>query len=1021
MNRNDFEKSPESLTVRPKPDHHAGAVLSSRRGLGGLGASCITYRRTALKLKFLGAIIAFIFINSNVYAELFFGRMDRVSRLKGPIDIIPQVRVSETKVQGGDCNGKSTHDLVLNFDKNPTSWVEGLPAILAAYKTKSKTYFPCETTARPVGEGYEIRLSYLKPPVDKDFSGSNLKTLVFKTSDSLVIDHWIQRIAKPKKKEVPYWSTGFDFDAGSAGVPLRLSGTLLDVFEDQMEWEKALGSNVMAYDLNSPELDRFRWPQADPLLGIPSDPVEKRKLELPYFDFTSLDVPVGFSEEKIEFTRDFKLEDIIEHSKSDVKPTDVEAKQTLQGLNFVLLLARDKDWLRALKALEVLESSQYAKFIPKDALQLILLKGYIYIRMAKELKNLNFQQKGLSIWREGLRNNAGLGGPNTEFLEKMLLETLRLLFNDNLAYAAAGTLSWAQGYSWSKRTEERLSFLIGESFFQLGLYDEAYVNYEKFFSRRADKPLNASVDRRLVPAAAFRLGDIRFRQEKYPESKVEYSRAINTIPTMSKFSFEGSWYPNELGLFPHVFFNRSEANLRMGLEQNALKDLRAFLFISPNHPKVGLVLFRIGEILKNLGAADDMVMNAWRECIFRVPETLGAKLCEARKAGLELPFSPKANWPRLIGTIEAALPKGKKVFWDSVSAEDLEVYINLVISDAFIRAKEPQQAWHRLDSIRFKEPSAYLKAWKHEYSVVSLSGVMDNDLQKGGFKNVIAEYDKRKSVLFFNATRFEILWRVAQAFEKLSLLSEAKATIDQADILKNKIARKTVRPFDPTEERWNYFRAKLETDILAQNPLNKEAARVSIEKLSQKNIDTQKLWIRYAEYADEPKIGKESWEYVERVEGLGWENLSDYLQTLSKLGLKKDHHALLERTVGVWFSEKEKLLGAAEGTSVKKPPLNLVYKLAEDRLEIDRSPVKSLAVLEFLLLQSDGDLKQDTLTRPMIMYKKGIVLKEFGKTSDARAAFSSALVADPVGLWGRLSLSEVKEIDAKKSNSSQLR
>jgi hypothetical protein len=80
-----------------------------------------------------------------------------------------------------------------------------------------------------------------------------------------------------------------------------------------------------------------------------------------------------------------------------------------------------------------------------------------------------------------------------------------------------------------------------------------------------------------------------------------------------------------------------------------------------------------------------------------------------------------------------------------------------------------------------------------------------------------------------------------------------------------------------------------------------------------------------------------------------------------------------------------------------------------------------LAVFDYLLLQSETDLKSSQLSRAMVMYKKGIVLKEFGKIAEAKVVFSNAQTTDPASLWGKLATSEVKEIDAKESNSTQLR
>src|SRR5690606_14794867 len=104
-----------------------------------------------------------------------------------------------------------------------------------------------------------------------------------------------------------------------------------------------------------------------------------------------------------------------------------------------------------------------------------------------------------------------------------------------------------------------------------------------------------------------------------------YSNALSKMPSLEKVSFEGAWYPAELRFYPQALYHRAEAALRIGKEQSALADLRAFANFSLDHPNSSLVLFRIGDLLESLGAEEEKIDGTWRECLFRSSEGIGSR------------------------------------------------------------------------------------------------------------------------------------------------------------------------------------------------------------------------------------------------------------------------------------------------------------------------------------------------------------------------------------------------------------
>lgn len=957
------------------------------------GPSCISYRRSALKLKWAPFLFLLNFVNQASYAEFAISKLGNVYRLKGPADPAPQIEISETQKQGGDCKGGRTLDLVLRFPSEPTNWLDG----------SDVTEGPCSILARPLDTGgFEIRLSYLV----KGTAKLKMDHLVFISSQRFIVDHWISEPAPTIAKK------GAGKRSGAKGSPevlakhaeaapsAKIDGGLGASFENQSSWEKILGTAAVALDFNSPELDRFRSKSVERNQGLPKEPVERRGLRVPLIDLPPLDNNLDFAEQKINLTRFAEASLPEAHGKDQIRQRDA----ALQGVNLVVILMEKGEWFRARKSIDILEKSASAKFLPTADAKWWAYRGLIEMKAGQQLNSRSTVVGGIDLWRDGLRTAQGWGGEAQEYLEYMALESVRHLFEQNLVYAAASVLSWTRRYSWSSATEERFAYLRAEAFYRLGLEDEARGAFSEYVNARKEIPVTSFSDRRLVSAAAFRLGDLELRAGNYKPAVDAYTRAFVEGPKVRKFSFEGNWLSDDVRLFPYVLFNRAEAFVRLGQEDSALRDLRAFLFVAPSDPQAGLVYFRIGELLDELGGEETKIMGAWRECLFKVPKSLGGSLCGARKSARELRKAPKRNWPRLVADIEDALTSATDNNEAHLNTHDLRVYLNLLLADAFITLGEPYQALLRLDTLQALSVSPYMGMWLREYLVASDAGYGDRLVREKNYKEVVADYEKRRTILFLDQTRPEVLWNLSRAYQGLGLIEQAMTTLEAAEKARDRIRRTVMRPYDRNAADWAGLRASLEVDFLVARKTNASPVRAkeALEKSDAARAEVQRLWIRYAEATDDPALEAKWWGTLEQSSGLAWDEVRRFSSVLKRVKRDADRRDLLERRVGSWFGEREK------NAAANPPTPELLAELFEARADSSRRET-AIAVADYLTELPDEKLGKD-VTKPMILYRKGTLLRELGRSADARQSFERAKLLSPEGVWGRLATSALSEL-----------
>lgn len=902
--------------------------------------------------------------------------------------------MGSTQSQSGECKGRKTLDLILTFKEEPKTWLDAndLPP------------GPCTIVARPTDNGdYEIRFSYLSEGGKRQW----LEYLPFISTQMFIVDHWLSsdnpalagkgkggKDGKSGKEKV-----GALVQKMSESRAAKIESEMSDSFENQSSWEKILGSSATGLDFNSPELDRFRSHNVEKNVGISESPAERLPLKLPLLDLQPLDTALLFTPAKVNFS-EFHLS--APEGKSD--PKEERARDAAEdGLNLIRILAEKGQWAKAFKSIDIIERSKQAGYVPVRDPKWWALKGYIYLNLGAEMKDPNFLRKTIEIWRDGLRGTEGGAGDAQQYLEFMALESVRLLFENKMYYAAAAVLSWARRFSWTADSEERFSYLRGEALYRLGFYEEARPVFEEFLDARKEIPVSSFADRRLVSAAAYRLGDLEMRSGRYREAVEKYSRAFVEGPKVRKFSFEGNWIPEDIKMFVHVLFNRAEAFVRLGQEESALRDLRAFLFVSPSDKNVGLVYYRIGDLLNTLGAPEDKVLGAWRECAFKVPATLGGRLCAARKSAKEILRFEPAKWPRLIADVEDAL-KVKPSDTDGLSQVELASYLNLVLADVFIQRNHPYQALLRLEMSQNADVSPYLRMWLREYTIVSLAGYGSRLVTERKYKEVVNDYERRRKTLFLHETRHEVLANVVKAYDGMDLFPQALTTLDAAERVRDKIARPVPRPYDLSPEEWAYLRASIETEVLASHkePIDPQHIRQSLGALDASKPENQRLWIHFLQVIKAPAEEEKWWRKLEGSTALTWEEVRQYSNLLDRLKMNRERKDFYERRIGSWFGEREKIGG------VKAPPTELVMELFEMRAASGERE-KALALGEYMADLPDDKLGP-TVTKPMVAYKRGVILRELGRTADARASFGMAKQLAPDTIWGKLAAAADKEL-----------
>lgn len=950
-----------------------------------LDVSYKTYRHTALFLKRFTQTLLILLIIPSSYAASTLEKVSSVYRLKGPLEAPDSLR-TETSLKGSAaCQGKSVADLILGFSEpaKAQAWID-----IERFSSQG----PCEIKAYPTPDGFELRLSYAAS------SGSEFQTLSYGTQSNWIVDHWLvvrEKSGKKTTKTIQGKKAKAKASPNDGLSPLvNFSDKVLDIYQDQEAWNKILGQMGQVVSFESPELDRFRVALSERDVSFDKKPRSQRPLLPPLLSLPMLDAELSFGEQAYEIAR-FEKDDLPKHDTQHVAAA-------LEGLNYLRQLVDDKEWLKARESIAVLEKGNVRKLIPVDSARWWAIKGLVYRRLGESLASRDLHRESLDIWRTGLRRVAGSGGNDQAGADYMMLESLRDLFSDGQYYAAAAMLAWSQRFRWSPPTEERLAFLRAEAHYRLGLMREAHELFADYVNSRKDVPLSAAFDRRLLPLAAFRLGDAQLRQNLYKEAISDYTDAFALIPTQQKMSFEGSWYPSEINRYPQVFFHRAEARLRQGNIGAALSDLRAFVSFAADHPNLGLILYRIGDLMELAGAPKEKVDGAWRECVFRTGENLGGKLCKARQARRALNAKNRGEWPRLVADIEDVLLSKNIAAFEPSFASDLKIYVRILLADGFLSAGDPFQSYQQFDRTRGLEASPDLLAWLQEYRLSALSGYLDSKVEDGKASEVMTALQKAKALPGLDESRPELIWPLARAYAALGLWKQSYEYAQRglaSDATKRPYKD---RPYLPFPSDWRKIRSRVELKLLLAGDIETTTVEKHLKELSGESKDPEilRLWKDFYKLSRNPGKEAETLAALKKVAALSAEEWKRYFEVLLLTKNERSLRAELESYVGPWLS-------SAPGKAGSDAPSGETFFMLFEARERQGDLSGAATVLSYLLVKADLGT---SLSKEQLLFRQGQLRRKEGKLQEARQSFEAAKALSADSMWGRLSVSELQSL-----------
>jgi hypothetical protein len=220
--------------------------------------------------------------------------------------------------------------------------------------------------------------------------------------------------------------------------------------------------------------------------------------------------------------------------------------------------------------------------------------------------------------------------------------------------------------------------------------------------------------------------------------------------------------------------------------------------------------------------------------------------------------------------------------------------------------------------------------------------------------------------------------------------------------VRGEISRDAERPFDVSALEWNTLKVELGLDRMQARARTAAEVEADLKVLPQEEPRTMRLWLQFAQATNQVPVMVEWFERLTKRDFLEWDEIRAFSLKLKQARRSQDRLPLLEKTVGVWFSEQDRF------PQNQRPPATLLSELAELRSQFGTKQ-GALTVYDHLLTLEDT-ARGAEVSRPMLAYQRGLVLRDLDRTVEARQAFVTTRTLAPESLWARLAASAEKDL-----------
>ncbi len=421
-----------------------------------------------------------------------------------------------------------------------------------------------------------------------------------------------------------------------------------------------------------------------------------------------------------------------------------------------------------------------------------------------------------------------------------------------------------------------------------------------------------------------------------------------------------------------------------------------------DHPNLGLVLYRIGDLLELAGTSKEKIDGAWRECVFRTGEVLGGKLCQARQATRQLNKNNRSEWPKVLAQVEDILKASNLNRFEPIFAQDLALYSRILLAHGFLKAEDPFQAYQQIELTRDLEGSSDLKAWLAEYRVSALAGHLNSKVDGGRATEALAFFDAAKVLKAFDEGRPELIWPLAKAYTDLGLWSKALEEIQKGLQADSQSRPHADRPYLPTVAQWKRLRSQVETRMFLAGDLPAAQVERHLKEVRSEGQDAEllRMWKEFYKAARRPAQEAETLAKLRKVSTLSADEWKRYFEALSEAKQERLLRSELESYAGPWLSASE------AKTASDVPRDDIFYMLFEAR-ERQGDFTGAETVLVYLLNRKNPS---ETLKKEQLLFRQGQLRRKAGRIEEARQSFEAAKALAGDSMWGRLSVSELQSL-----------
>lgn len=368
----------------------------------------------------------------------------------------------------------------------------------------------------------------------------------------------------------------------------------------------------------------------------------------------------------------------------------------------------------------------------------------VEMEMWKQAKNFKNFETALELYKQAIQKH--LKSPLAEKVSLLIgiycfdrgdyLTALRLfqehISNPNIQFQ--GTLSkdlarlgQAQVYDKMRRTEEAFK-----------ITDDLEKN---------------SVHPEVKSEAAYRRGDISFRDRKYSQAVSDYEKAIKK-------------YPQALIQFPGAIFNQAESLFWQDKYRESLQTNLDFVKKFPMNDQAAFSITRMGETLEILGVDPTRVMGAFLETYFRFGENPKAIIARIRLlSGRMKNMKTKEVEP----AIKEVLDLAKKLDWPQI-----ESFSTILLADGYTKRGEYSKSIELLARFYQTYPSSPDLPLYQGRLVNNINELIQKDLQSGHFIDALKTHQKFADNWLKNSDRLDTQFSLGRAYELGGALAESE-------------------------------------------------------------------------------------------------------------------------------------------------------------------------------------------------------------------------------------------------------